>query len=36
MIVVLSHHGDNSDYKDCGVTWLLLKAPKRVNRGKNT
>lgn len=33
--MVLSHHGDNSDHKDCEVSWLLLMAPKRVNKEKN-
>lgn len=33
--VVLSYHGDNSDYKDCEVSWLLPMAPKRVNKEKN-
>lgn len=31
--VVLSLHGDNRDYKDCG--WLLLMAPQRVNSEKD-
>lgn len=33
--VVLSLHGDNRDYKDCGVGWLLLMAPQRVNSEKD-
>ena len=33
--VILGHHGDNSYYKDCRVSWLLLMAPKRVIRGND-
>ena len=33
--VVLSLHGDNRDYKDCGVGWLLLMAPQRVSCEKD-
>ena len=32
---ILSHHGDNSYYKDCRVSWLLLMAPKRVRSEKD-
>lgn len=34
--VVLSHHGDNSDYKECGISWMFLMAPKTVNREKTS
>lgn len=33
--VVPCHHGDNSYCKDRRVSWLLLMAPKRVNREKD-
>lgn len=33
--VALSLHGDNCDYKDGGVGWLLLMTPQRVNNEKD-
>lgn len=33
--VALRLHGDNCDYKNSGVGWLLLMAPQRVNSEKD-
>lgn len=33
--VALSLHGDNRDYKEGGVGWLLPMTPPRVNNEKD-